>query len=75
MYFSYCLLAGEDFNNTQPFEVPVSARSTPLSVSIPTFDDDINELDEDYIVFLEVIGSVNISRLNTTCRIRENDRK
>jgi len=75
MYFSYCLLAGEDFNNTQPFEVLISARSAPLSVSIPTFDDDINELDEDYIVFLEVIGSVNISRLNTTCRIPENDRK
>ena len=74
MHFSYCLLAGEDFNNT-PFEVPISARTAPLTVSIPTIDDDINELDEDYIVFLEVIGSVNISRRNTTCRIRENDRK
>ena len=75
MQLSYCLLAGEDFNDTEPFEVTIPARTEPLTVSIPTLDDDINELDEEYIVYLEVIGSVDFSRHNTTCRIRENDRE
>jgi len=76
MQLSFCLLAGEDFNDTEPFEVTIPAWTDLLTVSIPTLDDDINELDEDYIVYLEVIGSVDFSsRHSTTCRIRENDRE
>ena len=65
-----------DFNDTQPFVATISAQMATLTVSITTVDDDINELDESYIVLLEVIEPAEqLIRHNTTCRIPENDRK
>ena len=48
-----------DFNNTGPFEVTMAPGSTVVTADIPIFDDEINEVAEDFVVVLEVVNSTN----------------
>ena len=78
----YLLLhAGEDFNDTEPFEVTIPAGMTAISASIPIVNDDINEAEEIFLVVLEVASNITNEidftglTQTTVCRIPENDRK
>ena len=65
-----------DFNATEIVtEVPVGA--TRLEEGIEIFDDDINEAQEEFEVFLTVEGNFTVLYLIRTavCRISESDRK
>ena len=69
---------GRDFNDTVIItEVP--AAQTQLVQPIQIFDDEINEGQEVFDVFLEVVGNIsnNVTyRIQTTlCRIRQSDCK
>jgi len=73
------LIAGIDFNDTQPFEVTVAAGSNVVTADIPIFNDEINEAEEMFVVVLEVVSNITNPVefiMNTTvCRIPQNDRK
>jgi len=77
MYFS--LHAGIDFNDTQPFEVTMTAGTEAVTAGIDIVDDEINEAAEDFVVVLEVAGNttnpVEFTIQTTICRIPGNDRK
>jgi len=77
------LHAGADFNNTQPFEITIPARTTAAGGSIDITNDEINEGAQEFVVVLEVAsvttnpvdfsGSTQIQ--TTVCRIPASDRK
>ncbi len=52
-----------------------------IHVTIPLIDDNINEGDEVFVVFVELVDAVDDSRVDfsirnaTLCRIGDNDRK
>ena len=52
--------------------------STVVTADIPIFDDEINEVAEDFVVVLEVVNSTNpveFTTQTTVCRIPQSDRK
>ena len=67
-----------DFNDTQPFEVTMAAGTTVVTANIPIFDDEINEVEEEFVVVLEVVinttNSVELTTQITVCRISQSDR-
>ena len=72
------LHVGKDFNDTVILtEIP--AAQSQLVQAIQIFDDEINEEQEVFNVFLEVVGNISNAveyRIQTTlCRIRGSDRK
>ena len=77
------LHAGADFNDTQPFEIIIPARTTAAGGGIHITDDEINEGAQEFVVVLEVASNttnpVDFSgptQIQTTvCRIPANDRK
>ena len=82
-YVPYLALhAGMDFNDTQPFEVTMSAginQSEVVTADIPILDDEINEAEEEFVIVLEVVSnttnSVEFTTQTTVCRIPPSDRK
>ena len=65
-----------DFNATE-IVTEIAARSTRCEKGIQIFDDDINEAQEEFEVFLTVEGNFTVTYTiqTTVCRIPENDRK
>ena len=65
-----------DFNATE-IVTEIAARSTRCEEGIQIFDDDINEAQEEFEVFLTVEGNFTVTYTiqTTVCRIPENDRK
>ncbi len=72
----------KDFNtSTQDvtFQASNSASAVNIPISIPISDDNIIEGDEVFVVFMELVGAVDDSRMDfsfrnaTLCRIRDND--
>ena len=65
-----------DFNATE-IVTEIAAGSTRCEEGIQIFDDDINEVKEEFEVFLTVEGNftVTYTMQTTVCRIPENDRK
>ena len=75
-------ILGQDFSNSPPVEIVLSGSARGiLSAPIPISDDEINELEEGFIVVLEVASAVDpalvdLSGRNTALfRIRDNDGK
>ena len=68
-----------DFNDTQPFEVTLTAGTEVVMAQIPIVDDEINEAAEDFVVVLEVVSNttnpVEFTTQTTVCRIPRSDRK
>ena len=73
------LHAGMDFNDAQPFEVTMRAGTEVEMATIPIVDDEINEVEEDFVVVLDVnrtfTNPVVFTTQTTVCRIPRSDRK
>ena len=65
-----------DFNATE-IVTEIAAANTRWEEGIEIFDDDINEAQEEFEVFLMVEGNFTVTYTiqTTVCRIPENDRK
>ena len=65
-----------DFNATD-IVTEIAAGNTRWDKGIQIFDDDINEAQEEFEVFLTVEGNFTVTYTiqTTVCRIPENDRK
>ncbi len=61
------------------FPVSDSAADQTIDVRMPINEDNINEGDEVFVVFMELVGAVDDSRIDfsfrnaTLCRIGDND--
>ena len=68
-----------DFNDTQLFEVTMTAGNEAVLATIPIVDDEINEAEEEFVVVLGVNGMftnpVVFTTQTTICRIPRSDRK
>ena len=68
-----------DFNDTQPFQVTMAAGNEAVTANITIVDDEINEVEEEFIVVLEIASDTTNPVVFTTnatvCRIPPNDRK
>ena len=71
-----CFHAVADFNNSV-IETEIPEGQTQALQEIQIFDDDINEAQEEFEVFLTVEGNFTVTYTiqTTVCRIPENDRK
>ena len=68
--------AVNDFNATE-IVTEIAAGSTRCEEGIQIYDDNINEAQEEFEVFLTVEGNFNVTYTirTTVCRIPESDRK
>ena len=82
LIFINAFILGQDYGNSPPVEVVLSGSTRgALRALIPISDDEINELEEGFMVILEVASAVDPALVDLTgrntalCRIRDNDRK
>ena len=85
MTVSYCYFTGDADFSTTPQEITFVAGGTttiPLNPGIAIVDDDINEVEQLFALFLEVVTAIDPARVDLTSerfatlgRIFDDDRK